>query len=94
MTGPEPSSPREQIAILAGLLDREIEAVEVPVEQAQSSMLDGGWPQWAVERMGELFDLYAQGLAQAVSPDVERVTGSPPHDYRRFAADHLGAFIA
>lgn len=92
VTGPEASSGREQVAILAELVGRPVEAVDVPIPAAQEAMLAQGWPAWAVERMGELFELYARGEAEAVSPDVERVTGRPARTYREFAADHLAAF--
>lgn len=91
-TGPEPSSPREQAAVLAELLGRPIQAQEVPIEQAKGSMLEGGWPAWAVERMGELFELYGRGEGETVSPDIEQVTGRPARSYRQFAADHRDAF--
>lgn len=93
-TGPEPSSPREQVATLAELLGRPIQAQEVPNDQAKASMLEGGWPAWAVERMGELFELYGRGEAETVSADVERVVGRPARSYRQFAADHRKAFAA
>ncbi len=92
VTGPEASSPREQIAIVSELLGRDIAAQEVSIEQAQQSMLDMGLPAWTVERLGELWRLYADGLAADVSGDVEQVTGTAPRGYREFAADHLAAF--
>ena len=94
LTGPAPSSPREQVAILAELLNRPLAAEEVSIEQAQSALLGAGWPAWSVERMGELFRLYADGLAADVSPDIERVTGRPARSYRQFAAEHRDAFLA
>ncbi len=92
LTGPEASSPREQVAILSELLGREIAVQELSIEQAQQAMLGAGVPAWTVERLGELWRLYADGLAESVSPDVERVSGSAPRSYRDFAADHLAAF--
>ncbi len=92
ITGSAASSPREQVAILAEVLGREIAAQEVSIEQAQQSMRDAGWPTWNAERMGELFRLYANRLAEATSPDLERVTRRPPRDYRQFAADHREVF--
>jgi (4-alkanoyl-5-oxo-2,5-dihydrofuran-3-yl)methyl phosphate reductase len=94
VTGPEASSPRDQIATLAELLGRPLNAEEVTVEQAQASMLGQGWPARNVEGMGELFRLYADGFAQTISPDVERVTGRGARDYRTFATDHLERFLA
>ena len=92
LTGPAASSPREQIAILSELLGNEITAQEVPIETALKAMIGAGWPEWAAERMGELFHLYADGLAEGLSPDIESVTGKEPRGYREFAADHLAAF--
>lgn len=42
--------------------------------------------------MSELFGFYADGLAQAVSPDVERLTGRAPRTNREFATDHREGF--
>jgi (4-alkanoyl-5-oxo-2,5-dihydrofuran-3-yl)methyl phosphate reductase len=93
VTGPEASSPREQIEILAETLGRPLEAHEVSIEQARAAMLDSGWPAWNAERMTELLHLYANGVATATSPDVERVTGHTARSYRQFAADHRDAFL-
>ncbi len=57
-------------------------------------MLGSGWPAWSVERMGELFRLYSDGLATETSGDVELVTGRSPRGYRRFASDHRDGFAA
>jgi uncharacterized protein YbjT (DUF2867 family) len=91
-TGPDASSPREQIAILGEILGREILVQEVSIEQAKLSMLEAGWPEWNVERMGELFKLYADGLAEQTSPDILAVTGVAPRDFRRFASDQRRSF--
>lgn len=87
VTGPEACSPREQIAVLGEMLDRRIEAQEIPVDAAKDFMRSAGMDGWTVDALGELFGLYAAGFAEAVSSDVERVTGRPPRDYRQFAQD-------
>jgi uncharacterized protein YbjT (DUF2867 family) len=94
LTGPEDSSPREQVAIVAELLGVPLEAQEVTIDQAKATMLSMGWPEWNVERMGELFEIYAEGIAQTISGDVEVVTGRPARTYGEFAADHLDTFRA
>lgn len=94
VTGPAPVSPREEVAILAEVLGREIEAHDVPIEAAKQGMAAAGMPAWYVERLGELFGLYADGLAEAVSPEAEQVTGRPARDYRAFAEDHRALFAA
>lgn len=92
VTGPEPSSTREQVAVLAELLGRDIAVQEVPIAQAVQSMIHDGVPEWNAERLGELFHLYAEGVAEQTSPDVAAITGNPPRDYRQFAIDHLEGF--
>jgi uncharacterized protein YbjT (DUF2867 family) len=92
VTGPEASSPREQIAILSELLGREIAAQEVSIDQAKAAMQAAGIPARLAEWLGELLALYAEGRAQQVSPHVESITGHRPKDYRQFATDHHEAF--
>jgi uncharacterized protein YbjT (DUF2867 family) len=92
LTGPEASSPREQVAVIAEILGRGLDVEDLPIETALAAMRAGGWPSWSVDRMGELFGLYADGLAEEVSPDIERVTGRPATSYRQFALDHRLVF--
>ncbi len=51
-------------------------------------MRSAGVPAETVDRLGELWGMYAAGHAEAVSPDVERVAGRPPYTFRQFAEDH------
>jgi uncharacterized protein YbjT (DUF2867 family) len=88
LTGPEPSSPHEQVEILGELLELPLETAEVPVEAAQEAMRGAGAPAQTVEWLGELWRLYADGMAEAVSLDVEQVAGRPPYSFRQFAEDH------
>ena len=88
LTGPGASSPHEQVEILAELLELPLEAAEVPIEAVQEGMRAAGVPARTVEWLGELWRMYADGLAEAVSPDVERVAGRPPYSFRQFAEDH------
>jgi (4-alkanoyl-5-oxo-2,5-dihydrofuran-3-yl)methyl phosphate reductase len=88
LTGPEASSPHEQVEILAEVLERPLESVEVPVQEAQEQMRSAGVPAQTADWLGELWRMYAEGHAEAVSPDVERVTGRTPYTYHQFAEDH------
>jgi uncharacterized protein YbjT (DUF2867 family) len=92
VTGPVASSPREQIATIAELLDRPLDAMEVSIEDAVAAMRGAGVPAWAAEKLGELFTVYADGHAEAVSLDLERVTGQAAREFRTFAIDHIDAF--
>lgn len=92
VTGPEATSPREQVAILGQVLERELVAEAVTIEEAKESMTASGVPEWTAERLGELLALYADGLAAKTSRAVQRLTGRPPRSYRQFALDHRDAF--
>lgn len=86
LTGPEPSSGREQVAILSDLLGAPLTVEELAIDAVVGSL-----PAWHGERLRELFALYATGAAEAVTSTVGDLTGSPARDYRAFAADHLEA---
>lgn len=92
LTGAEASSPREQVAILSELLGTELSVQDVPVPAFVAQLGQYGVPPWTAERLGELFALYADGLAEGVAPDIERVLGRPPRDFRAWAQANLEAF--
>lgn len=94
LEGVDSISPREQMAILSQVLGRTLQAEEVTIEQAHTAIRGAGWPAWCVERMGELFRLYADGKATETSPDVEHVTGRAPRSALQFANDHADVFVA
>jgi uncharacterized protein YbjT (DUF2867 family) len=93
LTGPEASSPHEQVEVLSELLERQLETFDVPTEAAQEAMRAAGVDEQTVTWVGELWRHYAAGQAEAVSPDVERVTGRPPYTFRQFAEDHHPLFL-
>lgn len=88
LTGPQAVSPHEQVEILSDLLERPLQTIDLPIEAAQEQLRTMGLPAATVDGLGELWRCYADGLSEAVSPDVERVTGRPPYTYRQFAEDH------
>jgi uncharacterized protein YbjT (DUF2867 family) len=88
LTGPEASSPHEQVEVLAAMLERPLDTVEIPIDAAQQQMRAAGVPDRTVDWLGELWRMYAEGQAQQVSPDIERVTGRTPYTFRQFAEDH------
>jgi uncharacterized protein YbjT (DUF2867 family) len=94
LTGPEASSPHEQVEILGELLERPLDTAEVPIEAAQAALRDAGVPAQTVDGLGELWAMYADGVAEGVSPDIEQVTGRPPYTFRQFAEDHHPLWLA
>ena len=92
LTGPEASSPREQVAILSELLGRELAVQDVPIAATVAQLGLYGVPPWTAERLGELFELYAAGHAALVSGDIQEVLGRPARNFRSWAEANLGAF--
>lgn len=86
LTGPEPCSAREQVAVLSELLGAPLSVEELPIEAVV-----GGLSPWHRDRVRELYALYATGAAEAITPTVADLTGKPARNYRTFAGDHLEA---
>ena len=90
LTGPEPLSFREQVAVLAELLGRPIELRELTREQAVERM--GRYmPAPVVQSLLNYWSGALDGLASAVDP-AERITGRPSRTFRQWASQHLTAF--
>ncbi|HTI20261.1 MAG TPA: NAD(P)H-binding protein [Kutzneria sp.] len=92
LTGPEPLSYRQQVAILAEVLDRPISVVELSRQQA----LDQRPAFISAEVMAELLDSdarYVEGPT-LLTDTVAAVTGVPARDFRRWAVEHRAEFEA
>ncbi|MFC0547940.1 SDR family oxidoreductase [Kutzneria chonburiensis] len=90
LTGPEALSYRQQVAILAEVLDRPISVVELSRQQAVDQR-----PSFIpAEVMAELLDTDAGyvGSPPLLTDTVAAVTGAPAQDFRRWATDHRAAF--
>jgi uncharacterized protein YbjT (DUF2867 family) len=92
LTGPAALSHAEAAAVLSKVLGRPVEYVDVPAGAAAQSMRAHGMPDWLVEGLTALFEVYASGAAAKVSPDVERILGRPPRAFEGFVRENAGAF--
>ncbi len=92
LTGPQALSDDDIAARLSSLLGRRITHTQLPLEAVQKSMRGGGYPQWNVDGLTELFAFYETGHAGQVSPDVERVLGRPARSVDDFIRDHRAIF--
>jgi hypothetical protein len=73
---------------------REFKYVDVPEAAARDGMLQAGMPPWQVELVMELHAVNKQNRWSAVASDIEKVTGTPPTDFAKFARDHADKFRA
>jgi len=92
LTGPEPLSYRQQVAILAEVLDRPISVAELSRQRAVEQR-----PAFIpAEVMAELLDSdarYVEG-PPLLTDTVAAVTGVPARDFRSWAVEHRAAFLA
>jgi len=90
-TGPEALLPRDQVAIVAGVLGRTLRFVGLTDEQARESMAADGTPQRYIDAF---LDFYADGNLDEspVRGTVADVTGAAPRTFATWAAEHASAF--
>ncbi|HEX4250306.1 MAG TPA: NAD(P)H-binding protein [Pseudonocardia sp.] len=90
LTGPEPLTFRDQVAVLAELLGRPIELRELTREQATERM--GRYmPAPVVQSLLNYWAGALGGLADG-EDSVRRITGRPGRTFRQWAGEHLAAF--
>jgi uncharacterized protein YbjT (DUF2867 family) len=94
LTGPASISMHDVARALTEALRREVRYVDVPVQAGVESMIGMGMPKFMAETYGELFVNFAQGGADRVTDDVERVSGHPARSIDDFARDFAGVFRA
>ncbi|HEX7956369.1 MAG TPA: SDR family oxidoreductase [Pyrinomonadaceae bacterium] len=92
LTGPEALSYADVAARLSEALGRSIAYVPVTPEQFRAGALAAGRPEWLDSALERLNEIFAAGLAAAVTDDVSRVAGSEPTTFAEFARRNASAF--
>ncbi|NNH72607.1 NAD(P)H-binding protein [Nocardia uniformis] len=92
LTGPELLTAPDQAAILATVLDREVEVVDVPEDAARQHMLAAGMSVEFADGALAGQRYVREGRNAVLTDDVERLLGRAPHSYAEWAAAHSTAF--
>jgi len=92
LTGPEALGVADVASTVSTVSGKEIRYVDVPETAARDAMLQAHIPQWQVDALLELHAINKQSLWDAVSSDVEKVTGKPATSFTQFARDHAERF--
>jgi len=92
LTGPEILSVPDQVSILAGVLGRPLETLDVPVETARKQMLAAGADPVIAEVAANGWTLQKEGPPLAVSGDLPHVLGRPAGTYAAWAEANRAAF--
>lgn len=92
LTGPEALSFYEVAEKLSAAAGREISYVPVSPEQFRAGALAAGLPEWLVDALGVLNEVFASGKAASVTGDARRVSGREQITFDKFARDYAHAF--
>jgi uncharacterized protein YbjT (DUF2867 family) len=90
LTGPEPSTPKQQAAAIGEALGEPVRFVAQTRAEARAEML-GFMPPEIVEVTLDIVGTPTRA-EQRVSPDVERVLGRPPRPFAEWASRNAAAF--
>lgn len=92
LTGPEPISHGHVANVLGAVLGKPVTYVPIPSTAAREAMLGQGLPEWLVEDLLLMAERVADGQAERVTDDVERLTGRRARTIEAFARDHRAQF--
>jgi uncharacterized protein YbjT (DUF2867 family) len=92
LTGSELMTVRQQVEILAGVLGRTIDYLEITPEEAAQAALARGIDGASVAVIKNLDEVLRANVAAVKTSDVKRVTGSPPATFERWCRRNAAAF--
>ena len=91
ITGPEAISYADIAEKISAAVGKTVTYVDVPPEAARQGMLDAGLPEWLVDDLSILNEIYASGQEAEVSPVVAEVAKKEPITFDQFARDYAGS---
>lgn len=94
LTGGELLSVPEQVEILAKVLGRPIQCVDITVEKAIENMTRAGVPAPIARAVGESYGAVREGGIFGVTDTVEKVTGTQPMTFESWARKHASRFLS
>ncbi|WP_433191882.1 SDR family oxidoreductase [Nocardia sp. CA-107356] len=92
VTGPRAFSYAELAAVLASATAQRVRYVNTPPKLAANVLRRQGKPDWYVEHLAEMAELFRAGAGATVSTTVRDLTGRPPQTIESFAAEHASSF--
>jgi uncharacterized protein YbjT (DUF2867 family) len=92
ISGPKALTTAEAATAIGEAAGRSITFVDVPAEAARDAMHQFGAPAWLIEGQLECYASMKRGETAEVTDAFERLTGSPPRTFSRFAEEHAAAW--
>ncbi|HEY6497872.1 MAG TPA: hypothetical protein VIZ20_00500, partial [Streptosporangiaceae bacterium] len=93
LTGPEPLSPPDQVAILSQVLGRDLRYAEADPASALAQMASYGMPEELAHAIIELFRSTVEPYNSEPTGDVTAVTGRPARSFTDWAQAHRTEFL-
>lgn len=92
VTGPRAFGYEELAAVLSDATGQRVRYVSMPPGLAANVLRRQGKPDWYVEHLVEMAELFRAGAGATVSTTVRDLTGRPSRTIESFAAEHAGSF--
>ncbi|TXS44066.1 SDR family oxidoreductase [Streptomyces sp. uw30] len=92
ITGPRAFGYGELATVLADATGQRVRYVNTPPGLAANVLRRQGKPDWYVEHLVEMAELFRAGAGATVSTSVRDLTGRPPRTIESFAAEHANSF--
>jgi uncharacterized protein YbjT (DUF2867 family) len=93
LTGPEPLTPPDQVAILGRVLGRALSYVEADPADVLKQMMSYGMPDELAHAVLELLRSSQEPFNSAPTPDIATVIGRPARSFADWAEAHRDAFL-
>lgn len=94
LTGPQALTENEVACILSDVTGRKIMYQDIGLEGIRSGMIESGSPQWLADGMVDLESSKVNGVADGISPSVEKVTGLRGETFEQYARRNAAAWKA
>ncbi|MEU6140035.1 NAD(P)H-binding protein [Streptomyces sp. NPDC047081] len=91
LSGPQSLTPVEELAVLAGVLHRDLRAVPLPPGAARAGMERYGFPAEVVDAIMQR--TLGSDRGAEVLPTAEKLLGRPPRTFAQWARMHAHAFL-
>ncbi len=92
ITGPRAFTYQQLAGVLEDATARVVQYVDTPPALAETVLRRQGHPDWFVQHLGEMAQMFRVGAGAAVSTAVEDLTGHRPRSIEAFVAEHRAAF--
>lgn len=89
LTGPEMHTFADAAQLFSNAMGREVKCALIPAAAFQEQMMKTGQDEWTASAVTEEFELLAGGGGEAVTGDVETITGTAPRSFSSLLQEAL-----